>query len=278
VPATLAQVQPAHGRVHDRMGAALHQPHQADLRERSLPAAACGPSERRQVGGRVRHVQGGAVQCQQPPPAIPPPLRLAGGQRPGDLGEQRPQRRWPQPCPGAGDRALVRDLPAASPASGPRQPLDQQPHDLLVAHLSEQAHGQGVVGDHAGGQQPLALLGPAGIGDHPIHQLGWEGLGQHPDRDPIRQARCDRWLGLADTRHRRVITSGHRTLPGARVLVGAATTSTVAIRSGRGDRQQATAGHSMGGCGPLHSDGGVRDEGGRSARLDHRHDPPPARR
>src|SRR5215218_707818 len=30
----LAQVQPAHGRVHDRMGAALHQPHQPHLRER----------------------------------------------------------------------------------------------------------------------------------------------------------------------------------------------------------------------------------------------------
>jgi hypothetical protein len=31
-------------------------------------------------------------------------------------------------------------------------------------------------------------------------------------------------------------------------------------------------------CGPLHSDGGAGDEGGRDARLDHRHDPAAARR
>jgi hypothetical protein len=44
-------------------------------------------------------------------------------------------------------------------------------------------------------------------------------------------------------------------------LVGAATTPTVVIKSGRGDRQQATAEHSMGWA-PLHSDDGARDEGG----------------
>jgi hypothetical protein len=174
----------------------------------------------------------------------------------------RPRRTAPaaapaQPCPGPGDRALVRDLPAALPASGPRQALDQHAHDLLVAHLGEQAHGQGGVEDHAGGQQPLALLGPAGLGDHPIHQLGREGPGQHPDRDPIRQARHDRWLGLAGSWHPRVITSGHQTLPGARPASGDATTPTVAIQSGRGDRQQTTAEHGVG-CGPLHSDGGTR--------------------
>src|SRR5829696_6780220 len=206
-------MQPTHGRVQGRVGAALHQPHQADLRERPLPAAACGPAERRHVGGRVRHVQGGPVQRDQPPPAIPRPLGRWGRQRPGDLREQRPQRRRPQPGPGAGDRALVGDLPAALPASGPRQALDQQPHDLLVAGLGNQAHGQGVVDHHAGGQQPPALLAPPGPLDHPIDQLGREALGQHPDRDPIRQAGRDRWLGLSSSWHPGVITSGRRTLP-----------------------------------------------------------------
>jgi len=67
--------------------------------------------------------------------------------------------------------------------------------------VGEQAHRQGVVDDYAGGQQPAALLGPAGPGGHPIHQLGREGLGQHPDRDPVRQAGRDRWLGLAGAWH-----------------------------------------------------------------------------
>src|SRR5215212_833253 len=101
----------------------------------------------------------------------------------------------------------------AGPSRVLARALDQQPHDLLVAHLSEQAHGQGVVDHHAGGQQPLALLGPPGPLDHPIHQLGREGPGQHPDRDPIRQAGHHRWLGLASARHPSVITSGRRTLP-----------------------------------------------------------------
>src|SRR6266536_1898881 len=136
-----------------------------------------------------------------------------GGKRPGDLDEQLPQRRRPKPLPGPGDRAFVGDLPGAPPAPGPGEPLDQQPHDLLVAHLGEQAHRQRVIDHHPGGQQPLALLGPATLGDHPIHQLGREGPGQHPDRDPIRQAGCDWWLGLAGAWHPSVITSGRRTLP-----------------------------------------------------------------
>src|SRR4029453_3251142 len=72
---------------------------------------------------------------------------------------------------------------------------------------------RGVVDHHAGGQQPLALLSPTSLGDHPIHQLGREGRGQHPDRDPIRQAGRDRWLGLSGSWHPGVITSGRRTLP-----------------------------------------------------------------
>jgi hypothetical protein len=195
------------------MRAALHQPHQPHLRERPLPPAPTGPAERRHIGRGVRHVKGRAVQRHQPQPAIPRPLGRLGRQRPGDLDEQFPQRPGAKPLPGPGDRAFVWHLPAPLPAAHPGQPLDQQPHDLLVAHLGEQAHGQDVVDHYPGGQQPLAPLGPATLSDHPIHQLGREGPGQHPDRDPIRQVGYDRWLDLASAWHPRVLTSGRRTLP-----------------------------------------------------------------
>jgi hypothetical protein len=156
------------------------------------------------VAWKVRHSSGTsrvvAVQRHQPPSPIPRPLHLPGRQRPGDLHKQRPQRRRSKPCPGPGDRTLVRDLPAALPAPGPRQPLHQQ---------------------------PLTLLAPAGLGDHPIHQLGREGPGQHPDRDLIRQAGHDRWLGLAGAWHPRVITPDTGPYPGRDTLVGPATTPTV---------------------------------------------------
>ncbi len=187
-------MQPAHGRVHDRMGAALHQPHQPHLRERPLPPATTRPAECRHIGRGVRHVEGRAIQRHQPQPPIPRPCRRLGGKRPGDLHEQLTQRPGSKPLPGPGDRALVRHLPDAPPAAHPGQPVYQQPHDLLVASLGEQAHRQRVVDHHPGRQQPLAPLAPAGLSDHPIHQLGREGPGQHPNRDPIRQAGYDRGL------------------------------------------------------------------------------------
>src|SRR4029450_11576446 len=51
--------------------------------------------------------------------------------------------RLPSPPPGSPPRP--RALPGSPPAPRPGQPLGQQPGDLLVADLAEQAHGQHVV-------------------------------------------------------------------------------------------------------------------------------------
>jgi hypothetical protein len=148
----------------------------------------------------------------------------------------RPRRTAPaaapaQPGTGAGYRALVRNLPAP----GPRQALDQQPHDLLVAHQGEQAHGQGVGDDHAGGQQPPTLLGPPGPGEHPIHSSGGKVLVSTPIA--IRSGSRGMTAGLVWPARGIRVWSPPDTGPYLvrDTLVGAAaTTPTVATKSGRG--------------------------------------------
>jgi hypothetical protein len=61
--------------------------------------------------------------------------------------------------------------------------------------MAVQRQRQHEVDDHAGGQQPAALLGPAGLPDDPIDQLGWEGAGQRAQRDPVGDRRWQGQLG-----------------------------------------------------------------------------------
>jgi hypothetical protein len=165
-----------------------------------------GPPEGGLVGGGVGHVQGRPVDRQHPPAPIPRPGGARCRKRPSDLGEQRLQ--WPsaKPLPGTGDRLGGRHLPGAPPAPGPRQPLGQQPGDLLVGLPTNQRQRQHQVDHHPGRQQPVPPLPPTRLVDHPVHQLWWERRGQHTDRDPIRQPLLDGRLDLAHSRH--PLTSG----------------------------------------------------------------------
>src|SRR6266540_3555482 len=178
--------------VDDRVRARLHQPHHPHLRERAhpLPAAAFCPTQRL-VGGAVGHVQAGPVHHQQPPPSIPRAPGRLGRQWPRGLREQHLERLGAQPLTRLGQRRGTRHVPVRPGAPAPprlhcpAQPLHQAAHDLLVGRVAVQRQRQHEVDDHAGGQQPAALLGPASLLHDPIDQVGWERAGQRAKRDPV---------------------------------------------------------------------------------------------
>ena len=180
----------AHGDVDERVGAALGEADEPQLGEGAHPLAPSrsGAAERRRVGRRVRDVQAGPVDGDDPPS---PPERAPGsgvGQRGGHLVEQRLERLGSQPGPGLEQRRLGRHVPALRPSAGPRQTLDEHAHDLLVGGLAEQGQRHDVVDDHPSRQQPVTLLEAAGIGHDPIDQLRGKHPREHPDRDVIRQS------------------------------------------------------------------------------------------
>jgi hypothetical protein len=82
---------------------------------------------------------------------------------------------------------------------GPAQPLHQAAHHLLVGGMAVQRKRHHQVDDHAGGQQPAALLSPAGLLHDLVDQLGWERVRQGPSaiRSVIGGGEGS-WVGDAD--------------------------------------------------------------------------------
>ena len=195
--------QRPHLRGEDRMGTALSQRGNPDLREgtRALPARRARPAEETRVGHGVRQVECGAIHRHQPPGPVERPGAHLAGQRRAHLGEQRPQRLGPQPRPRPADRRRRRHLPGPPPPPRIRQPLGQQPGHLLIPLTEKQAHRQHEVDHHPGRQQPAPPLHPPRLSNHPVHQLRRERHRQQPNRDPVRQPLISPRLHLPSTRH-----------------------------------------------------------------------------
>jgi len=67
--------------------------------------------------------------------------------------------------------------------------------------MAVQRQRQHEADDHAGGQQPAALLSPTGLLDDPIDEIWWEGAGQRAERDPVGDRRRRGQLGGCGGRH-----------------------------------------------------------------------------
>jgi len=151
----------------------------------AVPAACPGPAEGGGVGVGVRHVDGRAVDADQPPVPVERPRRGRGRQRHARPVEQLRQRLRPKPGPGLGDRDLRGHREVLRAVGGPRQPLGQAAHHLLITGRGEQRHRQHVVDRQMRRQQPVALLTPPGHVDDLIYQLARERRGQHPQCHPV---------------------------------------------------------------------------------------------
>jgi hypothetical protein len=144
-------------------------------------------SKRLVVGLSVGHIECGAIDRDQPPPAIERSRRLECRQRHTPTREQCLERLDAQTRPCLEDRRFRGHRPALGPARLPRQALDEVAHHLLIRRLRKQRQPQHVVGHQPGRQQTRPLLNPTRLRQDLINQPRRERPRQHPQRHMIRQ-------------------------------------------------------------------------------------------
>ncbi|WP_245177301.1 hypothetical protein [Geodermatophilus sp. DF01-2] len=178
-------VEAVEGRGQRRVGAALDQRQQPQLRMTGVPGAAGGLD----VGRGVGDIEAGAVEGHHPAAEGEHPQGCDRGQRPAQAGEQRLQRPGAQPSAGPGRRRPGRQPQPTQLA----QPGGLRPQHAAVARRAGgiggavQAQREHEVHHRPRRQQPAPPLHPPGRGHHLIDQLRPNVLGQHsqPQRQPL---------------------------------------------------------------------------------------------
>lgn len=136
------------------------------------------------VARRIREIELGAVQGQEPQTSPPCAGRVPGGERTGHQAERGLQHVLAEAGAGPAQRRPVhpREGPAARDAAG------QHTQHLLVRLPGEQAQGQDEVHDQPRRQEAAPPLGPVVLGYRRVHQLSGEHLRQDPDPHPLARA------------------------------------------------------------------------------------------
>ena len=108
------------------MRARLGEGQQAQLRKAALAARGWRTAEALHEFGRVGQIDRGAVQADQPAPAIPGAGRVGGGKRRGNARKQRLERGRTEPGAGPADGGLVSQRGSVPDRRSQRTPSTRQ--------------------------------------------------------------------------------------------------------------------------------------------------------